>query len=59
MAWQVLTSPEFDEYDTSGLTGVNYGGNQRSQGFLIPTPCAPSAEPGVHRVWAPLRQHPI
>ncbi|TDC43215.1 long-chain fatty acid--CoA ligase [Actinomadura sp. KC345] len=26
MAWQVLTSPDFDEYDTSSLTGVSYGG---------------------------------
>jgi long-chain acyl-CoA synthetase len=26
MAWQVLTSPEFDEHDTSSLTGVSYGG---------------------------------
>ncbi|XRQ15205.1 AMP-binding protein [Actinomadura welshii] len=26
MAWQVLTSPEFDDYDTSSLTGVSYGG---------------------------------
>ncbi|MEU5993724.1 AMP-binding protein [Spirillospora sp. NPDC047418] len=26
MAWQVLTAPEFGEYDTSSLTGVSYGG---------------------------------
>ncbi|MGP4028187.1 class I adenylate-forming enzyme family protein [Actinomadura sp. 3N407] len=26
MAWQVLTSPDFDKYDTSSLTGVSYGG---------------------------------
>ncbi|MFV2172969.1 class I adenylate-forming enzyme family protein [Actinomadura sp. LOL_016] len=26
MAWQVLTSPDFDSYDTSSLTGVSYGG---------------------------------
>ncbi|WP_267898579.1 class I adenylate-forming enzyme family protein [Actinomadura sp. WAC 06369] len=26
MAWQVLTSPDFDAYDTSSLTGVSYGG---------------------------------
>lgn len=26
MAWQVLTSPDFDRYDTSSLTGVSYGG---------------------------------
>ncbi|SPT64244.1 class I adenylate-forming enzyme family protein [Actinomadura madurae] len=26
MAWQVLTSPDFGEYDTSSLTGVSYGG---------------------------------
>ena len=26
MAWQVLTSPHFEEYDTSSLTGVTYGG---------------------------------
>ncbi|WP_338743352.1 class I adenylate-forming enzyme family protein [Actinomadura luteofluorescens] len=26
MAWQVLTSPEFGEFDTSSLTGVSYGG---------------------------------
>ncbi|GAA2440296.1 class I adenylate-forming enzyme family protein [Actinomadura vinacea] len=26
MAWQVLTSPDFDDYDTSSLTGVSYGG---------------------------------
>jgi long-chain acyl-CoA synthetase len=26
MAWQVLTSPAFDKYDTSSLTGVSYGG---------------------------------
>ncbi|SNS95776.1 Acyl-CoA synthetase (AMP-forming)/AMP-acid ligase II [Actinomadura meyerae] len=26
MAWQVLTSPEFGDYDTSSLTGVSYGG---------------------------------
>jgi long-chain acyl-CoA synthetase len=26
MAWQVLTSPEFDTYDTSSLTSVSYGG---------------------------------
>jgi long-chain acyl-CoA synthetase len=26
MAWQVLTSPAFDRYDTSSLTGVTYGG---------------------------------
>ena len=26
MAWQVLTSPEFDKHDTSSLTGVSYGG---------------------------------
>jgi long-chain acyl-CoA synthetase len=26
MAWQVLTSPHFDKYDTSSLTSVSYGG---------------------------------
>ncbi|SNR80561.1 class I adenylate-forming enzyme family protein [Actinomadura mexicana] len=26
MAWQVLTSPDFGEFDTSSLTGVSYGG---------------------------------
>ncbi|TDD76756.1 long-chain fatty acid--CoA ligase [Actinomadura darangshiensis] len=26
MAWQVLTSPDFGDYDTSSLTGVSYGG---------------------------------
>ncbi|MEV3924738.1 class I adenylate-forming enzyme family protein [Actinomadura coerulea] len=26
MAWQVLTSPDFAEFDTSSLTGVSYGG---------------------------------
>jgi long-chain acyl-CoA synthetase len=26
MAWQVLTSPDFDRYDTSTLTNVSYGG---------------------------------
>jgi long-chain acyl-CoA synthetase len=26
MAWQVLTSPSFDKYDTSSLTSVSYGG---------------------------------
>ncbi|MFD0690216.1 class I adenylate-forming enzyme family protein [Actinomadura fibrosa] len=26
MAWQVLTSPDFDKYDTSSLTSVSYGG---------------------------------
>jgi long-chain acyl-CoA synthetase len=26
MVWQVLTSPLFDKYDTSSLTGVSYGG---------------------------------
>src|SRR4051794_890984 len=26
MAWQVLTSPAFDKYDTSSLTSVSYGG---------------------------------
>ncbi|WP_395107146.1 class I adenylate-forming enzyme family protein [Actinomadura sp. SCN-SB] len=26
MAWQVLTSPDFDKYDTSSLTGVSFGG---------------------------------
>ncbi|WP_262402635.1 class I adenylate-forming enzyme family protein [Actinomadura sp. CNU-125] len=26
MAWQVLDSPDFDDYDTSSLTGVSYGG---------------------------------
>jgi long-chain acyl-CoA synthetase len=26
MAWQVLTCPEFDKYDTSSLTSVSYGG---------------------------------
>ncbi|KAB2349055.1 class I adenylate-forming enzyme family protein [Actinomadura rudentiformis] len=26
MAWQVLTHPDFDKYDTSSLTGVSYGG---------------------------------
>jgi long-chain acyl-CoA synthetase len=26
MAWQVLTSPEMDRYDTSSLTNVSYGG---------------------------------
>jgi steroid-24-oyl-CoA synthetase len=26
MAWQVLTSPHLDEYDTSSLTSVSYGG---------------------------------
>ncbi|MFC5751330.1 class I adenylate-forming enzyme family protein [Actinomadura rugatobispora] len=26
MAWQVLTSPDFDDYDTSSLTGVSFGG---------------------------------
>jgi acyl-CoA synthetase (AMP-forming)/AMP-acid ligase II len=27
MAWQLLTSPEFDEYDTSSLGSVSYGGS--------------------------------
>ncbi|MEV5831704.1 AMP-binding protein [Spirillospora sp. NPDC052242] len=26
MAWQVLTAPDFGDYDTSSLTGVSYGG---------------------------------
>ncbi|MFD0905692.1 class I adenylate-forming enzyme family protein [Actinomadura sediminis] len=26
MAWQVLTAPDFADYDTSSLTGVSYGG---------------------------------
>ncbi|MFI0356337.1 class I adenylate-forming enzyme family protein [Actinomadura sp. 9N407] len=26
MAWQVLTSPKFGDYDTSSLTGVSFGG---------------------------------
>ncbi|GAA3956110.1 class I adenylate-forming enzyme family protein [Actinomadura viridis] len=26
MAWQVLTSPDLDAYDTSSLTGVSFGG---------------------------------
>jgi long-chain acyl-CoA synthetase len=26
MAWQVLTSPRFGDYDTSSLTGVSFGG---------------------------------
>ncbi|MFL6054430.1 MAG: class I adenylate-forming enzyme family protein, partial [Actinoallomurus sp.] len=26
MAWQMLTSPEFDKYDTSSLASVSYGG---------------------------------
>ncbi|MCO5998256.1 class I adenylate-forming enzyme family protein [Actinoallomurus rhizosphaericola] len=27
MAWQLLTSPEFDKYDTSSLGSVSYGGS--------------------------------
>jgi long-chain acyl-CoA synthetase len=34
MAWQMLTSPEFDKYDTSSLASVSYGGAPAAPALL-------------------------